>query len=91
MNEINDKLDRIVEQITEIKVSQARTEVIMEHHIKRTDLSEENLELLREEFKPIKAHVQFINYLAKCLTIIGSIMLFMSELGLWQKFLSLLR
>lgn len=51
-----DKLDLIQKDISEIKVSQARTEQDLKYHIKRTDLAEENIKLLREDIKPLAKH-----------------------------------
>lgn len=62
---INNKLDRIGADVAEIRVIQARMEGELKHHIRRTDLAEENLSLLRAEVEPVKAHVDFINNLAK--------------------------
>lgn len=56
-----EKLDKIVEDISEIKVTLAKQAVQLEHHIKRTDLNEENMELLRAEFKPIQKHVDMFH------------------------------
>lgn len=45
----------------------------LENHIKRTQIAEENLELLRLEFKPIQRHVEFVNGLSKLVTLLGTI------------------
>lgn len=65
---MDSKLDKIAEDITDIKVTSAKQEVNLENlteqvriHVKRTDL----LEL---EIKPIKEHVALIN---ACLKILG--------------------
>lgn len=52
-----DRLDKISQDIAEIKTSQKVMERDIAHHIKRTDLAEQNLDLLRQEVKPLKHHV----------------------------------
>lgn len=54
---IHDKLNKITDVLTEIQISQARTEVNMAEHMRRTQLNEENMALIREELIPIKEHV----------------------------------
>lgn len=70
---INEKLNKISENITEIKVSQARTEVIMDEHIRRTVLAEENIDLIRQELTPIKEHVAQVKFLTKIFSYIAGI------------------
>lgn len=46
---ILEKLDRMEGNISEIKLSQARTEVDIKHHIRRTDLLEDVVKLLKKQ------------------------------------------
>lgn len=87
--EINNKIDRISEDMTDVKVILARQEENISHHIKRTDLLEENVELLRDEMRkdlsPIKRHVQTVNNLLLFIGAAGGIILFLNELGILKK------
>lgn len=61
MDEIKSKLDKISDDIVEIKITLASQAVDVAHHIKRSDLLEEKLEVLKQgldaDLKPIKDHV----------------------------------
>jgi deoxyribose-phosphate aldolase len=94
---VHAKLDKITEDMTDVKVAQARievsqdlTKVIMDEHIKRTALAEENIELLRQELKPVKKHVQLINNLFKFIIAFGSLLLFLNEMDWLGKIAALL-
>lgn len=52
-----EKLDQIARDISVIKTDIALIKNDVAHHIRRTDLAEENISLLRQEIKPIKEHV----------------------------------
>ena len=82
---IHNKLDVIIDKINQIEVSQSRTEIIMDTHIKRTALAEQNLQLLRDEFKPIKNHVDFINNTAKLVAGLAATFLLLKQMGWWEK------
>lgn len=90
MANIHDKLDHIVDKINKIEVSQARTEVIMDEHIMRTELAEENLNILRAEIQPLKTHVNFINWTARIVAVLAGAVLFLKQLGLWDKLIRFL-
>lgn len=62
---ILDKQDEISKDITEIKVVQTAQHVTLNEHIRRTELAEQNINLLREEIKPIKKHVAYVDFVAK--------------------------
>jgi archaellum component FlaC len=58
---LDEKLDKIMEEIIDIKISVARNTGSLEEHMRRTEVAEENLRLLREEVEPIKAHVSNVH------------------------------
>lgn len=70
-----DSQSKMSEDITDIKVILAKQEQNIEHHVKRTDLAEENTELLRKqmitELRPLKSHVTFINNILKVIGGLG--------------------
>lgn len=72
MDDTNTKLDKIEETLvehTKILASIDKTLALqaqqLELHIKRTDIAEENLELIRKEFKPIQTRDAVVNALFK--------------------------
>lgn len=80
----NEKIDKIMEDIAEIKVDLAT-------HIKRTDQNEENMAMLREEFKPVKSHVTFMNNTAKVIAIVAGALAFFQTMNWIQPILQLFR
>ena len=57
LEKLFDKHEETQKDVGEIKVILARQEVQIAEHIKRTNLAEENIDLLRGEFKPIQSKI----------------------------------
>ena len=72
MNE--NKLDRIVEKIDAIRDDIAEIKVDLARHIYRTDIAEENIELLREELRPVEKHVEQMRGALNLVKILGIIL-----------------
>lgn len=66
-------LDKISEDISDLKVTVAKQEENIKEHIRRTELAEENLDMIRNEIKPLKEHVIAINGVLKTIGIISVI------------------
>lgn len=68
---ILNKLDGLNEKLIEVSVTLAKQGVVLEEHQRRSNLNEENIELLRKEVKielePIKKHVSLIEATLKVL------------------------
>ncbi len=63
---IDAKLDTVIEATTEIKITLGKQQVILDEHIRRT-------ELLEKEIKPLQKQHTILNFVAKVLSlIIGS-------------------
>lgn len=58
LERIFDKIDKISEDIYEINISLAKNTISLEEHIRRTNL-------LEEEIKPVKAHVNLVESIFK--------------------------
>lgn len=67
---IYEVLDKISEDISDLKVTTAKQEENIKEHIRRTEIAEENLDLIRKEIEPLKEHVIVINGFLK---IVGAI------------------
>ena len=63
---LDSRTSRLVEDVAEIKSD-------LRFHIKRTELNEENLELLRKDFAPLKTHVAVVGALVKGLGVVGTL------------------
>jgi hypothetical protein len=59
---INDKLDKIIEDISDIKVESGKMRADWEYHVKRTDIAERHISLLekaqQENFNKIQADLE---------------------------------
>jgi phosphoglucomutase len=93
MKTVEDKLDKILEDITGLKVDMAETKVTLDRntdsleiHMKRSDAIEAKLEQdyqkLVEEIDPIKKHVQLIKNIFWFVGALGATLLGLKELGL---------
>jgi hypothetical protein len=70
---IYEVLDKISEDISELKITTAKQEENLKEHIRRTELAEENLQMLRQEIEPLKQHVIAINGVLKIIGLISVI------------------
>lgn len=71
------ELDKKVDEHTKILGSIDKTLALqaqqLETHMRRTEAAEENLELLRKEFKPVEGHVEFVNKLSKLVALVAAV------------------
>jgi len=70
---IYEMLDKISEDISDLKVTSAKQEENIKEHIRRTELAEENIQMIRDEIQPLKEHVIAINGILKVIGIISII------------------
>jgi hypothetical protein len=73
LTKIEEKLDKVDEKLSSIDVTLARQAKDLEHHIFRTSLAEENIELLRAEVQPIKKHVALMDAGLKIIGALASV------------------
>lgn len=66
-------LDKIQEDISDLKIVSVKQEENLKEHIRRTELAEENIALLRKEVEPVKHHVAVINGALKVIGFISVI------------------
>ena len=67
-----DKLDRLDERLDTVATKQAEQGVMLDEHMRRTEVAEANLDLLRADFKPVQSHVAMVGALAKILGLVGT-------------------
>lgn len=75
LNRIEEKLDRIVDTQSDMRVS-------LNEHMRRTEIAETNIENISNAIKPIQEHVALITGIAKILPILGSII--GAIIGAWK-------
>lgn len=63
------KLDKIEERLNSIDVTLERNTVSLEHHIYRTSQNEEMITLIKDDLKPVKAHIANLQGVVKAITI----------------------
>ncbi len=89
---LDDKLDAIQEDLTEIKTHLAVYNTQLEIHIKRSETLEEKLELdmekMNQEIKPLISHVSMVQGAFWILGVLGAVLLGLQQLGLLDIFKS---
>lgn len=73
IDKVLEKLDKIDERVDRIDVTMAKQEVVLEEHVRRTNI-------LEDELKPIKKHVNMVNAVVKILVVVGSLVGFLATL-----------
>lgn len=75
--EVNQQLDDIEAEIkehTKILASVDKTLALqaqqLENHMRRTEIVEENIELLRKEFRPVQAQSEFVRRLSRLVVVL---------------------
>lgn len=66
-----DKLDEMGKHLNSIDVTLAKQEVNLDNHIRRTDLAEESISLIRDEIKPIKKHIHMMEGALKLIGVLS--------------------
>jgi hypothetical protein len=66
-------LDKISEDVSELKITVAKQEENIKEHIRRTEIAEQNLEIIHNEIRPLKEHVIVINAVLKGIGVISII------------------
>lgn len=78
LDKIEEKIDKIDDKISNIDVTLAKQAKDLEHHIYRTDLAEQNIELIRQEMQPVKKHVALVDASLRIIGALASIATFIA-------------
>jgi uncharacterized coiled-coil protein SlyX len=81
LDKVDEKLERIEERLTSIDVTLAKQHEQLAHHIFRTDLAEKHLEILEQEFKPVKKHVIAVDTALKVIGAVASVTAFFAGIA----------
>lgn len=71
IEKLEQKVDKILDKIASIDVTLVGQHMQLKEHLRRSQLNEENIELLREQFKPVEVHVSQVAGALKFLGIIS--------------------
>lgn len=71
LEKLYNKQEKMSDDMSDIKVILGKQEENIAHHIKRTDLLEESISLLKDELTPVKQHVHRVEGALKLLGTIG--------------------
>lgn len=71
VTKIENKLDKLDERMDSQNATLVEQKVILDEHQRRSLANEENLDILRKEFKPVQTHVEQVNFLFKAIGFIS--------------------
>lgn len=72
VDKLDNKIDSISQDIVHIKVTSAKHEENLKLHMKRSDMAEEGINLLKEELIPIKKHINTVDGIIKFMMIVST-------------------
>lgn len=72
LDKIDSKVDQIDQRLNNVDITLAKQSLILEEHQKRSFSNEENLKLLRADFKPVERHVIIANGIFKAIGVVGT-------------------
>ena len=78
LGKLDVKLDKIEEHLSNIDITLVKQHEQLAHHIYRTSLAEQNLDILRQEIKPVQKHVEVVNTTLKVLGAVASVVTFVA-------------
>lgn len=61
------------QEMEELRVLLAKIETDLRHHIKRTEMLEQEVRYWRQDLKPIQEHVVFVKNMGKFITVVAAI------------------
>lgn len=70
---IDSKVDKLDMRLDNVDVTLGKQQVELSDHIRRTEIAEQNITLIRSEIKPIQKHVDMIHGALKLLGLVTSI------------------
>lgn len=99
MSKLETKIDKIVEDISEIKLDVAKNTISLDEHIRRTNAVEELIQLHQNDVKELKVtidedvsmlkkHVAFVKGAIWTLGMAAAIIMGLNELGILSKLFS---
>jgi predicted nucleic acid-binding Zn-ribbon protein len=72
-SKIESKIDRIADKISNIDVTLVKQQASIDEHIRRTNIAEENIRMIRKELVPVHKHINMLQGGAKVTGIISGV------------------
>ena len=69
------KLDKILEKISNIDITLAKQQASLDEHIRRTEIAESHIDDIKEDLKPVHAHINMVQGGLKVIMAIGAAVL----------------
>lgn len=88
LENLDAKFDKHGDRLSKIEAVQAKQEANLGEHMRRTDLAEENIKLLRADLKPVQTHVAYMNGIFKGIGILVTIVGLLAGLVKLVEFIS---
>lgn len=79
---IEAKLDKMQDDVSEMKIDISRNTSDVAHHIKRSDLTDEQVKLLQKRIERVEATDNRINWTIKVIIGLAGIATFLHEMGI---------
>lgn len=73
IEKIDSKVDKLDDKLSDQGVILAEQKVVLAEHQRRSLANEENVQMLREEFKPVEKHVQIVNGVFKIIGFLATV------------------
>ena len=74
VDKLSDKMDYVVDNVGEMKVTAARHEENLKDHMRRSDLLEKRTDVLFEELEPVKKHINHVDGIMKFVAAISMLL-----------------
>lgn len=65
LERVYDKQEKLADSVHEINITLSKQHISLEEHMRRSKASEEAIQLLRTELKPIERHVEIVKFVVK--------------------------
>jgi len=82
MERFESKLDKVQEDMTEVKITMAQNTSDIAHHIKRSDMTDEQVKLLQDRVVRVETSDNRINWTIRVIIGIAAVATFLREMGL---------
>jgi len=82
MERFESKLDKVQEDMTEVKITIVQNTSDIAHHIKRSDMTDEQVKLLQDRVVRVETSDNRINWTIRVIIGIAAVATFLREMGL---------
>ena len=72
LERIEDKIDKVVEHISSIDITLAKQSVVLDEHIRRTNILEKKIEPIEEHVSSMRTALKTAKFFLKLLAVLGA-------------------